>query len=138
MKKSLPLLRISNRMHSKLHVRYRNLNEIKKLKKKQAPVSDRQRLGMTTDISKEGISFLASCRPKLGDILEMQMSLPLKKQIRRVKLRGIIRWARPKAPDEFHGEAFSDYHYLCGTEFLKSKDLTDLSWYIEYLEWIQQ
>ncbi len=137
MKKSLPLLRVSNRMHSKLHVRYRNLNEIKKLKQKRNPTPDRPRLGITTDISKEGISFLASNRPKHGDILEMQMSLPLKKQVRRVQLRGIVRWSRPKAPDEFQGEAFSDYTYLCGTEFLKSKDLTDISWYIEYLEWIR-
>jgi c-di-GMP-binding flagellar brake protein YcgR len=114
-------------IHSRIAVHY------KKGHKKNL-LSNKKKIGLAMDISKGGIFLLVSERLKIGDELELELLTPEKKEIPKVNICGIVRWARPKSDDEFLEFHVEEFDYFCGVEFIKSKEIPNIEKMIHHLD----
>jgi hypothetical protein len=130
--KKKPSLRKHKRLKFRLHVRYLNLTNIKK--NRYANPFMTRKLGFITNISKNGLSMLVSSMPKVSDIFDMELSLPLKEKNQRISVTAVVRWARIKNLREFPQERFREYEYCCGIEFLHTEHREEIQQFVEYIQ----
>ncbi|MBN2144693.1 MAG: hypothetical protein JW774_08735, partial [Candidatus Aureabacteria bacterium] len=72
--------------------------------------------------------------PKINDVFDMELSLPLKERNQRISVTAVVRWARLKNFKDFPEERFREYEYCCGIEFLHTEHREEIQQFVDYIQ----